>query len=163
MEQQLSLFSDLDNARTLLLSLQPQYWRLIIAKEKKYEYRRKFPKYPVSAFIYASSPQKELVGKVEFGDPIIDQSKKIAKFADDCSPGSFGGVFEYLKGLEYGYAVPILSYCTVEPTSLSMLRKTFPDFRPPQSYLVLDNYKEILSFFNRLEMSEPYSFHHSQL
>lgn len=48
--------------RTIILSLMPDPFERIFAGEKKYEYRRKFVKESVNAFIYVSSPVKEIRG-----------------------------------------------------------------------------------------------------
>ncbi len=146
MENQGVLFQELTRKPYLLLSLQEQYWNLIVEGEKKYEYRRVFRDEPVKAFIYASGSRKAVVGVVDFDAPIVAPVGKIAKIAEEQSPGSTRGMLEYMDGLERAYAIPILSVEILRPISLGVIRHDFPRFNPPQSYYVLANHPKLLKF-----------------
>lgn len=130
----------------ILLSLQPQYWDMILEGAKKYEYRRLFRKDAVNAYIYVSTPRKEIVGFVEFAEPIIDSPENIASFAEKQRPGSQKPMLDYMKNCDVGYAIPILSYEAIKPLSLKILRDYFPNFTAPQNYIVLDNNPQLLDF-----------------
>ncbi|AZR74373.1 hypothetical protein BBF96_13840 [Anoxybacter fermentans] len=42
-----------------------------------------------------------------------------------------------MKDLAKGYAIPVNSFQEIEPVTLDELKTIFPDFIPPQSYLIL--------------------------
>lgn len=135
---QQSLFDLEHEKRTIILSLMPDPFDRIFTGEKKYEYRRKFVKEAVNAFIYVSSPVKEIRGYIEFGQPIIDRIDKIADIAEYEKSGSKAGTLKYFEGLEIGFAIPILSYQRLQPLSLDELRNKF-SFTAPQSYINIES------------------------
>ncbi|NKC19987.1 hypothetical protein CWC29_014315 [Pseudoalteromonas sp. S4498] len=137
----------------LLLSLQPQYWQLVLSGEKKFEYRRLFRKDAVQAYIYLSSPRKEIVGFIDFDVPLISSPKEIADLAESQSPGSYKGMMEYLGTRDNGFAIPILSYDSFEGIPLADLRERF-GFTAPQSYLVLDNNPALRDFIRARHLGE---------
>jgi hypothetical protein len=49
-----------------------------------------------------------------------------------------------MAGLDRGYAIPIISVTDIEPVSLDELRHHHSTFTPPQSYIVLNNFRELL-------------------
>lgn len=129
---------------SILISLQAQYWQLIVDGKKKYEYRRTFRNDAVTAFVFVTSPSSAAVGVLELDTPIIAPVPEVCQIAEEQSPGSTKGMMDYMAGLENGYAVPILSH-EVFSASLSIqeIRAVIPRFHPPQSYLVLANYPEL--------------------
>ncbi|MBN1459502.1 MAG: hypothetical protein JXA57_08190 [Armatimonadetes bacterium] len=130
----------------LLLSLQPQYWSPILAGTKRYEYRRSFRADAVQAYIYFSSPRKEVGAFVDFGTPIIGTPQQIADLAEREHPGSQQAMLDYLRGCERGFAVPILACEEIVPgISLRELRERF-GFTAPQGYLVLNRHPALRDF-----------------
>ncbi len=128
---------DWDNGRRkplLLLSLQPRYWPLIVSGVKRYEYRRSFRADAVRAYIYLSSPRKEIAGFVDFGTPVIDTPERIADLAEQECSGSRRRMLDYLQGCEKGFAIPILE-----------LKERFR-FTAPQGYMVLDRHPTLRDF-----------------
>src|SRR5690554_5039456 len=57
--------------RELFLSFRPEFFRPILYGIKKYEYRKRFCKEPVKAYLYLSSPIREIIGIMELGQPLI--------------------------------------------------------------------------------------------
>ncbi len=129
----------------ILLSMQPQYWQLVIAGVKKYEFRRLFRRDAVQAYIYLSSPRKEIAGFIDFGLPLVSTPERIAELAEKHSPGSRQTMLDYMRGNKQGFAVPILTHEIIEPIALQELREKF-NFTAPQGYLVLDNHPDLLRF-----------------
>ncbi len=144
---QRSLFPDEEQSQKtlILLSLQPQYWHLILSGAKKYEYRRLFREDAVQAYIYLSSPRKEIVGFIDFDSPLIRPPAEIATLAESQSPGSRQRILDYFGDRTQAFAIPILSYELFKPISLSELRERF-NFTAPQSYLVLDKHPDMRKF-----------------
>ena len=125
----------------ILISLQTQYWQLIVEAKKDYEYRRIFRNDAVTAFVYATAPVNAVVGVVEFDVPIIASIAEICGIVERQSPGSTQRMMEYMKGLDKAYAVPILSYQVLgAPVPIQEIRRQVHDFHPPQSYLILANH-----------------------
>jgi predicted transcriptional regulator len=141
----------IDDRLYLLLSLRPPYYYQMKARTKRYEYRRKFVPRPCTTFLYlGTTPRDPLSGtipaRVEFGQPIIDHPSKIGKLAESQKPGSSASILAYMAGLDRGYAIPITTIEDIERLEADELHQRFPSFRPPQSYLVLNNLPELLGF-----------------
>jgi len=135
----------------LLLSLRPPYYYQMKAGTKKYEYRRKFVHQPTTTFLYlGTTPADPLSGsipaKVRFGTPIVDHPSRIGELAEDQKPGSSASILAYMADREKGYAIPVLSVEEIETVRHAELKARFPRFCPPQSYLVLNNYPDLLTF-----------------
>jgi len=135
----------------LLLSLRPPYYYQMKAGTKKYEYRRKFVHQATTTFLYlGATPSDPLSGsipaKVQFGMPIVDHPSRIGELAESQKPGSSASILAYMAGRDKGYAIPVLSVEEIEAVKLAELKARFPRFCPPQSYLVLNNYPDLLAF-----------------
>lgn len=131
---QQTLFETCAPKRTIILSLRPKPYTSILNGTKNYEFRRKFLRESVLAFIYVSSPTKEIRGYIEFGKPIVDSIDRIADIAEQEKLGSREGTLKYMNGLEIGFAIPILSIREIQPISLKELRYKY-NFTAPQSYI----------------------------
>jgi predicted transcriptional regulator len=144
---QMRLFTDKDQFQKplILLSLQPQYWQLVLDGLKKYEYRRLFREDAVQAYIYVSSPRKEITGFIDFGFPLIRSPAEIADLAESQSPGSRQRMLDYLGDRAEAFAIPILSHEVFDPISLAELRERF-GFTAPQSYVFLDKDTKLRKF-----------------
>ena len=133
----------------LLLSLRPPYYHQMKAGTKRYEYRRRFVARPCTTFLYlGTTPRDPLSGtvpaRVEFGKPIIDHPDRIGQLAETQTPGSGASILAYMAGLDRGYAIPIRELTDIAPVRLAELQRCSPGFRPPQSYLVLNHFPELL-------------------
>ncbi len=133
----------------LLLSLRPPYYYQMKAGTKRYEYRRRFVSRPCTTFLYLGTTPHDplsstIPARVEFGRPIIDQPSRIAELAERHKPGSSASIIQYMAGLDHGYAIPILELTDITPITLAELRRHLPSFTPPQSYLVVNNFPELL-------------------
>jgi predicted transcriptional regulator len=129
----------------ILMSLKPGFWQPMLDRKKRFEYRRNFCKLPVNAYVYLSSPQQEIAGYIEFGPPIIDTPANLSKIAEEDIPGFGKLIDEYLEGKTTAFAAPIITCQSIPPIPLAQLRKEF-NFRPPQSYLMLDNFPPLRDF-----------------
>lgn len=135
MHEQLLLSLDLPQ-RTIILSLQPGPYEEIRKGQKKIEFRRRFINEPVGAFIYVSSPIKQIKAYIEFGKPAHEEISTLVSLSEKMYPGTGESLKEYFKGLNSGYAIPILSFTEFSPLSLELLKGGY-DFKPPQSYMNL--------------------------
>lgn len=53
--------------RTMLLSFKPEWFNKIKDGSKIFEYRRTFPDEEIIAYMYVSTPMKQIVGRVHLG------------------------------------------------------------------------------------------------
>jgi predicted transcriptional regulator len=144
----------------LLLSLRPPYYYQMKAGTKKYEYRIKFVQQPTTTFLYlGATPLDPLSGsipaKVQFGVPIVDHPSRIGELAESQKPGSSASILQYMADREKGYAIPVLSVEEIETVKLAELKARFPHFCPPQSYMVLNNYPDLLAFLLERSCTRP--------
>ena len=131
--------------QSYLMSIKKEPFDALVRGHKKHEFRRKFSEVRANFLVvfYVSSPVKAVTGVAEFGPVIKD---KIPALLDLVRTHTWDRpvelVAEYFEGCECGYALPLVSIRKFEkPISLEGLRKLIPGFRPPQSYLSLDNPK----------------------
>ncbi len=135
--------------RKILLSFRPEYFRPILYNIKKYEYRKRFCQEPTTAYLYLSSPVKEIVGVVEFGmpirlEPILEKyeinsliSKRIKEFVDK----------------KIKCAIPIESLQLYrEPIPFRKLKEIDSKFTAPQCYLNIENNKKVFEYLDSQEM-----------
>lgn len=151
------LFSDLEitEKKYILMSLQEQYYTQILDGVKIYEYRRFFKDYPLNSFIYLTSPVKRVIGYLELGEPIIGTPRQIADLAESVKAGHGSIIYDYMKDLAKCYAIPIKRVCEFEDDlTLNLLKTKFPKFVPPQSYILMENYSDILEYLLGLKVVE---------
>ena len=131
--------------QTYLLSIKKEPFEALIQGYKKHEFRRRFSEVRANFLVafYVSSPVKTLMGVAEFGPVIKDKIPVLLDLAKMHSwDHPLKSTADYFSGCEYGYALPLLSAKKLEkPLNLRRLRELVPNFRPPQSYLSLDNPK----------------------
>lgn len=151
--EQLSLGFDLLNNDKIyiLISLQERWFNRLVSGEKTYEFRRKFVKTESTVFIYVTNPVGKICGKAEFDKPIIAPIEEIAKIAESQLEGAGQRTIEYMKNQEIGFAMPIKKFVQVKPISLQEIKKSFPEFVAPQSYIILNKKSELLDYLNKLE------------
>lgn len=124
--------------RDVVLSVKPQYTRLIMSGDKTVELRRRFPLSAprgTIAYIYSTSPERAMVGSAEIADVRkldVEDIWRYYKTVACISRQDFEGYFE---GLHQGYALEFNNVRAFEtPVPLEYLRKRF-GFEPPQSFL----------------------------
>lgn len=117
--------------RTMLLSFKPKWYNLIKDGSKIFEYRRTFPDEEIIAYMYVSSPMKQIVGKIHLGRKIDINTWK-EKYKDDGEVSE--RIDEYLE--KHTYAMPILSFQMTKEINLETLRKSDSKFVCPQMYYI---------------------------
>ncbi|WP_169712877.1 hypothetical protein [Psychrilyobacter atlanticus] len=133
-----------------LISLNTEAFNDFINGDKKFEYRRKYIDGKTLAFIYVTSPIKQLRAAILFDKPILDTPEEIAKIAESEHPHWKEGALEYLKGCKKGYAIPAKKLFILKPIDLIGLGKI--GITPPQSYVYLINEKRKL--FDEIEIQQ---------
>ncbi len=128
-----------------LMSLREGPFNEIVAGTKKYEFRTHYLRVPTIAFIYVSGTVRSVKAAVEFDRPIIGSCKEIAVISEECKPGTYDSMMNYLRG-KTGYAIPVKRVIPVNPVSLASLRMIFPGFVVPQSYYILNKEPALLKY-----------------
>ena len=117
----------------VLMSIKPQYVEKIISKEKTYEFRKSiFKKEVNNVIIYATSPEKKIVGSFELEDIIKDTPSNLWNNFSDKAGISKKDFFDYFKGKDVGFALKIGKLNILDDfIDVDCLE----DFRAPQSFM----------------------------
>jgi len=121
----------------VLLSIKPVFAALIFSGKKEFEYRRTIFRNPQvkTVVVYASAPEKKVVGEFEVADVHYDDIHTLW-----AKTGGRGGIsretfLDYFSGKTSGFAIEIgeVRYYS-QPRHL----KEMFNVRPPQSFVYLD-------------------------
>ncbi len=118
----------------VLLSIKPRYAESIITGLKKNEFRKiLFKKRHINtAYVYATSPVKKIVGAFRIGDIIEDQPITLWDRLNEFSGMDKKEFFDYFKNDKIGFAIEIKEVKKFEePLDPS---EVIPGFIPPQSF-----------------------------
>lgn len=136
--------------REIFLSFRPEFFRPILYGIKKYEYRKRFCQEPVTAYLYLSSPVREVIGILELGEPLI--IKELINDIDKKTT-AYSRLEKCLENSEQ-YAIPIESLRLYKkPVSIEEIKKMEPTFHVPQSYL---NIRKFSNLYNNLKDQKLY-------
>ena len=99
--------SELQDSRTVLLSIKPKYAEMILSGKKTVEFRRVWASEKVdSIIIYASSPIQMLVGSVSVREVSKDRPNRLWEHCKRCGGGlSKRELASYFDGKPLGVAV----------------------------------------------------------
>lgn len=137
--------------RKIFLSFRPEFFRPILYNIKKYEYRKRFCNEPVTAYLYLSSPIREVIGIMELGTP-INTSMLIEKF--DNKSSVYKRLNQNLNNKE-NFVIPIESLQLYkEPIALEHIKEIEPNFFVPQSYLNIGKFSKLHSMLLNYPMYE---------
>lgn len=147
--------------KNIFLSFRPEYFRPILYGIKKYEYRKRFCKEPVTAYLYLSSPVQEVVGIIEFLTPMITE-ELLSSYGKDKEIQR--RLYRCLESNEH-YIIPIESLQLFEnPIPIQDLKKINPKFFVPQCYCNLENQKDIFEYLkSKPLMKREFKNNHSKV
>lgn len=117
----------------IILSIKPRYAEKILAGEKRFEFRKQIPKQDISwVYIYASSPEKKIVGRFRIKKEIKGSPEEIW---EKC--GSLGGIekdrfFLYCNGNSRVHGLEVTNIKRFDPP-IDPYEKN-RNFRPPQNF-----------------------------
>lgn len=125
-----------------LISIKPEFVRLIITGEKKYEYRKNiFKKEIQRVFVYSSSPEMRIVGYFDWKGVITGNSNEVWKITSDYAGIDANRYQKYFHDNKRAYALKIEKFIVfgkpINPWN-------YEGFNPPQSYCYTPNLKEEL-------------------
>lgn len=147
--------------KNIFLSFRPEFFRPILYGMKKYEYRKRFCKEPTTAYLYLSSPVQEVIGVVEFLQPLIAE-ELLTSYANNSE------VYMRLKrSINNGeqYIIPIKSLRLFErPIPIVELKKINPKFYVPQCYCNLENQADIFEYLKSQKLlDKEFEHNHSKI
>lgn len=123
---------------SVLLSIKPKYIEQIENGSKLYEFRRVIFKQDIDEiYVYATSPIKQIVGKIWIEEIIEDTPKNLWSNFKQNAGINRKDFFEYFSGKEVGYAIKIRDFISFDEP-IDPYQEN-PKFVPPQSYAYLDN------------------------
>ena len=140
--------------KTILMSIRDKPFKAIIDGRKWHEFRRRFYiDEPCQVVFYISSPVSAICGVGIFGKPIKENIADLVKIIRTHSFSSEDSLRDYMKGLDGGYAIPVMKSRMVDPITLAKLREEIPGFVAPQSYCNLDatKFKNLIGRLNLYE------------
>jgi predicted transcriptional regulator len=131
---------------SVLLSIKPKYVKEIFFGNKKYEFRKAIFKNEdiKEVYVYASSPEKKIVGKFNIGEIIADKPKKLWGKYEKWAGITKEEFFDYFSHKDLGFAIEIQDKQIFEKPF--ELKAILSGNHPPQSFCYLDR-----DAINRLE------------
>lgn len=135
-------------ARTLLISLHPQYVAEIARQKKIIEYRKRFFKDRFQAFVCTTGPQGGIALFLDCDAPIMANASALAKIGSAIQGDDYQEIYQYFEEKDTGTIIPIKQAITLTKLTRPALIKAFPTFTVPQSYLFLDTpaEKDLLTY-----------------
>lgn len=123
--------------RTVLISIHPRFVDLILKGDKRVEFRRSWAKEPVDRLvIYATAPVMRVVAVVPVLEVLCLSVSGLWEIAKEHGGGlTREELRQYFKGKDKGFGIR-LGHVTKLQGPLQHSR-TFPAFRPPQSFRYL--------------------------
>lgn len=125
----------------VLMSLNPEYYALIWQGLKRHEFRRRYlADKPTTWFVYLTAPVSRLAAVIDLDTAIVDSPARIAEIAEQARVGNGASVYEYLKDLKRGFAIPIRQVREYPGFTAGQLAGMLGSFHPPQGYTLIDRH-----------------------
>ncbi len=121
---------------TMLLSIKPEYAKLILQGKKQFEFRKTKCRNGITRIVfYASSPQKEVVGEAEIEEILKDTPARIWKQTKDAAGVSKKFFSRYYAGKDRAIAYRLKNVVVYDqPRTLS----EYGIEHAPQSFVYID-------------------------
>lgn len=126
------------------MSFWPSIYNKIVNQIKLVEYRRCFPKDCINAYMYISKPVKAICGIVYFGKKhnLLDWQERYISDVEISTR-----INDYIDNYRYG--MEIIAFQKIQPITLNELRENIEGFVAPQSYLLLENNKNLAEYLEK--------------
>jgi predicted transcriptional regulator len=139
----------------VLMSLNPQYYELIWQGLKRHEFRRRYlTDRPTTWFVYLTAPVSRLAAVIDLDTPIVDTPARIAEIAEQARIGNGESVYDYLKDLQRGFAIPIRKVREYPGFTAEELAGKLGSFHPPQGYTLIDRHPALASVCAQLTAAD---------
>ena len=125
----------------VLMSLNPEYYELMWHGLKTHEFRRRYLSgRPTTWYVYLTVPVSKLTAVIDLDPAIIDRPQRIADIAERARAGNGASVFDYLKDVERGFALPIRRVREYVGFTATELGELLGSFHPPQGYTLVNKH-----------------------
>jgi predicted transcriptional regulator len=139
----------------VLMSLNPQYYELIWQRLKRHEFRRRYlANRPTTWFVYLTAPVSRLTAVIDLDAAVVASPTRIAEIAEQARVGNGESVFEYLKDLKIGFALPIKKVREYPGFTAEELTDLLGTFHPPQGYTLVDKNPTLAGVCDKLMSAE---------
>jgi predicted transcriptional regulator len=131
-------------ATALFLSLRPRFAEMLLDGRKTVELRRVRPTADEGSIVllYASSPERTLVGRAEIAEIQVDSLDTIWRQHSRATGLTRDEYDAYFGGVDQAVAITLRSIRRLaQPRPLDELRRRLVGFRPPQSFRYLDSFQ----------------------
>ncbi|MGH3911956.1 MAG: hypothetical protein ACRDTC_00890 [Pseudonocardiaceae bacterium] len=153
------LFGDLELSRPpepVLMSLRPEYYELIWQGRKRHEFRRRYlTGRRTTWYVYLTTPVSRLTAVIDLDEAIADTPQRIADIAKQAQAGNGVSVYDYLRDLERGFALPITRVREYPGCTAAELTDTLGSFHPPQGYTLIARYPAWIAVCEEFAASGP--------
>lgn len=125
----------------LLLSLHPEHCHRILSGEKTVEYRKTRPTRPgrLEVFLYETHPTCALTGKATIQEVIDGTPEEVWRATSHTRSTSRERFFRYFRGRPRAVGLVLVDTQRLErPVPLAELASKMPGFRPPQTFMYVD-------------------------
>lgn len=140
----------------VLMSLNPEYYELIWQRLKRHEFRRRYlADRPTTWFVYLTAPVSTLAAVIDLDEAVVASPTRIAEIAEQARAGNGQSVFDYLKDLENGFALPIKKVREFPGFTAEELTGMLGTFHPPQGYTLVDKNPALASVCDKLTLTDP--------
>lgn len=142
----------------VLMSLNPEYYELMWKGLKRHEFRRRYLTYLTARlttwYVYLTAPVSRLSAVIDLDEAITDSPQRIAEIAEHARVGNGASVYEYLQGLEHGFALPITRVREYAGFNAAELTDMLGSFHPPQGYTLVARHPAWLAVCEKLTSTD---------
>lgn len=153
------LFGDLEPSRPpepVLMSLHPEYYELIWQGRKRHEFRRRYlTGRPTTWYVYLTAPISRLTAVIDLDEAITDTPQRVAEIAEQTQAGNGSSVYDYLRDLDRGFALPITGVREYPGFTAAELTETLGSFHPPQGYTLIARHPAWITVCEKLTANDP--------
>lgn len=135
----------------VLMSLHAEYYDLIMAGDKIYEYRKRYPTTGASAwYVYLTAPTSTLIAVIDLDAPITGSPDEIAEIAERARPGNGASVRDYLAPAGHGVALPIRRVREYTGFTATEISEALGKWHPPQGQTLIDRHPRLAKLCDEL-------------
>lgn len=128
--------------RVVILSLHDMFVDWFEAQRKWFEYRKKFPREPVSHIVFYNTGTKEIMAYAPVLRTLIGPPETIVRLTVDRSGTNEKALLGYYEGYDTAYATEVRSFHRL-PRALSLTEARALGFDPSPRYLMAADFPEL--------------------
>ncbi|MGH3719153.1 MAG: hypothetical protein ACRDRI_10010 [Pseudonocardiaceae bacterium] len=139
----------------VVMSLNAEYYELMWRGLKRHEFRRRYlAGCRTTWYVYLTAPVSRLTAVIDLDEAIVDIPQRIAEIAERTRVGNGASVYEYLRDLEHGFAIPITRVREYPGFTAAELTDMLGSFHPPQGYILVAKHPAWLAVCEKLTSTD---------